>query len=83
MLPQIRKRNLATIILAKRKPDGSIEEKPEDPKASEGLASAFSDVVKAIHAGDMDAGASALKSFFEICDSQPHEEGEHLDGEIK
>ena len=73
MLPFFKKR-LAPIVIAKQSEDGKISEEPQDDHADEGMKQAFTEMCKAIDAGDMDAGASALKSFFEIADSD--EEGE-------
>ncbi len=42
------------------------------------LESAAEDLISAVHSKDVKAVASALKAAFEMCDSQPHEEGEHV-----
>lgn len=41
------------------------------------LESAAEDLISAVHAKDVKAVASALKAAFEMCESQPHEEGPH------
>lgn len=41
------------------------------------LESAAEDLISAVHSKDVKAVASALKAAFEMCDSQPHEEGPH------
>jgi hypothetical protein len=41
--------------------------------------SAADDLISAVHMKDSKAVADALKAAFEICDSMPHEEGQHLD----
>lgn len=41
------------------------------------LESAAEDLMSAVHSKDIKGIASALRAAFEICDSQPHEEGPH------
>lgn len=48
----------------------------EDGK--EGLMSAAEDIIASLEAKDPEALMHALSSFFQICDSEPHEEGEHM-----
>ncbi len=54
---------------------------PDEPKDSEdqGLMACAQDLIDAVHAKDAKRVASALKAAFEIADSEPHVEGEHLD----
>ena len=42
------------------------------------LHAAAEDLMHAVHSKDVQAIAQALRAAFEICDSQPHEEGEHV-----
>lgn len=50
----------------------------EDNEASHpGMLAAAEDLIRAIHAKDIEAAASALHSAFQIADFMPHEEGEH------
>ncbi len=42
-----------------------------------GLTAAAFELIKAIEAKDTAGVARALKNAFELCDSQPHEEGPH------
>lgn len=74
-LPFLKKDKVGSLMYTKRKEDGSIEHSDEDNDA--GLHASFTAIVRAINNGDMKAGAQALKEFFQIVDSQPHEEGEH------
>lgn len=74
MLPFLKPRQMTAIVIAKQKPEGSIEDQG-DPL--EGLNVAASDLIKALGAKDAVAVAQALKAAFEICDSMPHEEGPH------
>lgn len=41
------------------------------------LESAAEDLISAVHSKDVKAVCAALRAAFEICDSQPHEEGPH------
>lgn len=69
MIPQIKKRNIATVLMAKRSPEGSIDMAPEmDAKSDEGLKVALKDLMNAFEAGDIDAAASAFKAASELCD---------------
>lgn len=82
MLPFLKnkERGLASVIISKRQPSGSIEEvsqEADDPSAA--IESCASDLIKAIEAKDVKAVAAALQAAFEICDSQPHVEGPHTD----
>lgn len=43
-----------------------------------GLHAAADDLILAVHAKDTKGVAAALKAAFELCDSQPHEKGEHI-----
>jgi len=47
----------------------------------QGLMACAEDLIKAIHAKDTSATASALRAAFELCDSEPHDEGPHLNDE--
>lgn len=41
------------------------------------LDSAAEDLIQAVHSKDVKAVSSALKAAYEMCESQPHEEGPH------
>ena len=77
LLPFLKnKRKETGVIVQERSPDS-----PEAPSDESGLEAAASDIMAAISAGDAKALAGAIKAAFEICDSQPHEEGPHLESE--
>lgn len=59
-------------------PIDSTKRKPDEEPAYDSLQSAAEELVSAIHAKDISAVASALRSAFELCDASPHEEGEHV-----
>lgn len=80
MLPFLKKqRPVAGIVIETRKPDEGKE--PEAAGDESGLESAAHDLLMAIEAKDVKAMAAAMKAAFEIMESQPHEEGEHLESE--
>lgn len=77
MLPFLQKRQLESIVIAKQKPEGSIEEyMPND-----GLQAAMSDLGRALKSEDVVAAARAFQSAFEICESYPHNEVDHEEAE--
>lgn len=48
-----------------------------DDEDFDSIEVAAQDVIDAVHAKDVKALASALRAAFELCDSEPHEEGPH------
>lgn len=74
MLPFLKRNQEASasapIESIKRKPDEGSEE--FDP-----LESAAEDLISAIHRKDIKAATEAIRAAFELCDSEPHEEGPH------
>lgn len=81
MLPFLKPRQVAGVIIAKRKPDGgTVTEAPEGDDMQP-LEAACDDILRAIGAKDSKQLASAIQAAFEICDSQPHEEGPHTNEE--
>ncbi len=69
--------------MSKKSPDGGGMDSPDDMDyhdPDEGLRSATEDLFAAFEKKDVDAGMRALKAAFQLCDSEPHEEGEHEDG---
>lgn len=70
MLPFLKTRKLDSIVIAKQKPEGSIEE----DMPNDGLQAAMSDLTRALKSDDATAAARAFQSAFEICESYPHEE---------
>jgi len=68
------------IILGKMKPKHDSEEQMEErPDAS--LHACSEELLDAIHAKDAKGVTEALKAFFHIADSMPHEEGRHISEE--
>ena len=59
-------------------PADPVKRNPDNEEDYDSLHVAAEDVIAAVHAKDAKALAQALKAAFEIIDSEPHEEGEHL-----
>lgn len=75
MLPFLKKKpQVAGIITKVREPDS---DKPQDSEEDQGLRACARDLIDAVHSQDEGRVASAIRAAFAICDSEPHEEGEH------
>lgn len=59
-------------------PVESVERKPDEEPEYDAMESAAEDLISAIHSKDAPAAAAALRAAFELADSQPHVEGEHI-----
>lgn len=75
-LPFLMHRKIATVILAKQKPDGTLEPKGEEGEHDPALMSAAEDLIRAVHAKDANAVAEALMAASEILDSDEADEPE-------
>lgn len=80
-LPFLKPRAVAGVIISHRKPDGQKGDERAEGEEDQGILSAAEDLIRAIHSKDAQSVASALRAAFEICDSQPHEEGPHTNDE--
>lgn len=81
-LPFLKPKAVAGVIISRRKPDGATQsEESMEGETDQGLMSAAEDLIRAIHAKDGQAVTDALQAAFEIMESQPHEEGEHISEE--
>ncbi len=76
MLPFLSKKNngTASLTIKTRTPD---EHSDKEPNENEGLEECMSELSEALTSGDKKAAARAFKAAFQICESEPHEEGEH------
>lgn len=81
MLPFLnnKKSSIAGSIIEKRKPDGGLAQVEPEESNDEGLEACAQDILSAVEAKDLKALVSSLKSFFEICDSTPHKEGDPIE----
>lgn len=73
MLPFLKQRKIASVIMAKRKPDGAIEPISEEGEETPELMSAAEDLIRALHSKDAGAVAAALKAAFQMMDSAEEE----------
>lgn len=84
MLPFLREKKIANLIIAHRKPNGETDldsEKDESIDHNSALKSAASDLMAAMEKKDVMGVMAALNSFFEIRETLPHEEAEHEESE--
>ena len=70
-------KGIAAMILKMHPAHKGEEESEEGEGDEEGLLAASEELINAVKEGNKEAVASALKNAFYICDSMPHEEGEH------
>lgn len=73
MLPFLKRQNEGSAS----GPIESVERKSDEGEEYDVLESAAEDLCHAIEAKDYKAAAAALRAAFELCDSEPHEEGPH------
>jgi hypothetical protein len=71
---------IAGIVVKMRKPDekaegGEIPEESEDKDAA--IHACADDLIRSVHSQDTKGVAEALRSAFEIMDSEPHKEYDH------
>ena len=76
-LPFLKPKNIASIILARHKPDGSVHDEGVEGEEDPALVTAAEDIIRALNEKNATGLADALRSAFQILDSEPHEEGEH------
>lgn len=74
MLPFLKNKLEASISV----PDEKIKREPDEEPEYDSLEAAVEDLFSAYKSSDTKAGAAALRAAFELCDSEPHEEGPHL-----
>jgi hypothetical protein len=84
LLPFLKPKNqgVAGLVVKMRKPDekaegGEISEESDDKDAA--IHACAQDLIKAVHSHDVKGAAEAIRSAFEILESMPHEEGEHVE----
>ena len=74
MIPYLKQAKEASVSavpeVMKREPDMEPE--------YDSLESAAEELIQAVHAKDTKGAAMALRSAFELMDSEPHQEGEHI-----
>jgi hypothetical protein len=83
-LPMFEKKKASSVILerrGKRPMEVNMEIAAPGADMDPGLMEAAEDVLRAINEKSPMDLARALLAAFEICDSAPHEEGPHMEGE--
>lgn len=73
MLPFLKPKTVAGLIISKRKPDGGTEPTESEGNEDQGLISAADDLVRAITSKDSQGVADALKAAFTMLQSRPDE----------
>ena len=73
MLPFLKRDSEASASM----PAESIKRESDEPEY-DSLHSAAEDLITAVHSKNVSAVAEALRAAFELCDSEPHREGEHV-----
>lgn len=69
MLPFLAPKKTVSVIMAKRKPDGPMEDMHEEGESHPELLMAAEDLIRAVHGKDAHAVADALEHAFYVCDS--------------
>ncbi len=79
LLPFLKNKDasVAGLIIKNRTPDEKPEQDQDDSSAA--IESCAQELIRAVHAKDTKAVSEALKDAFEILESMPHEEGEHVE----
>ncbi len=72
-LPFLNPRKVASVIIAARRPNGSIEPMHEEGGHEPGLMSAAEDLISAVQMKDASAVAGALKAAFDMMSSGEEE----------
>lgn len=82
-LPFLKKNKISNSIAERVTEKGFKRIDADEPESysMEDLEACATDIIDAILLKDTKKLAMALKSAFEICDSQPHVEGEHIEQE--
>lgn len=81
MLPFLAPKKMVSVIVAKRKPEGQVEDVHKEDESHPELMMAAEDLIRAVHSKDTQGVADALEHAFYICESYPHEEGSDMEEE--
>lgn len=83
MLPFLKPKTVAGLIISKRKPDASIEESHSEDNADHAIDAASDDLIRAIHAKDTKSVTSALKAIKELVFENHSDDGSFDSQNIK
>lgn len=78
MLPFLTPKKSSSTVIVHSHDDGSSESLGEEGEIDHGVLAAAEDLIAAVHSKDPHEVAEALRAAFELFDSMPHVEGEHL-----
>lgn len=83
MLPFLNPKRVSSVMIAKSKPDGSVEAMNEEGEHSPGMMSAAEDMLSAIHMKDAKALATAHKAMMDLHENEGDDDSnvEHIEGE--
>lgn len=81
MLPFLKPKPVAGLIVEHRKPDGSTPESHSEDNADHGLMACAEDLIRATHAKDAKGVADAFRAAFQILDSEDSEAPESDEAE--
>lgn len=81
MLPFMKPKQVAGLIVKQRKPDGNSVEQPVENEENQDLEVCAEEIIRAIMAKDAKALATAIESAFQIMELRPHDEVSHEDSE--
>ena len=59
-------------------PAESVKRKPDEEEDMDYLEGCMAELCEAVKSGDAKGAAAAFRAAFQILESEPHEEGEHL-----
>lgn len=81
MLPFLKPRRVAGLIISQRKSDGSTDVSHQEGDENQGLEACADDIIRAINNKDSKQLAEALRSAFECLQSGPAEEDNSYDAQ--
>lgn len=69
-LPFLKARKVASVIIARRKPDGAIESEKEEGEEDPAMLSVAEELISAVHSKDATRVAAVLEAAFDIIGSK-------------
>lgn len=76
MLPFLKPKSVAGVIISHRLPDGGDQEEGTEGNENNGLDAAAADLIRAVHAKDEKGVCDALRAAHQILDSEEPEQDE-------
>ena len=77
MLPFLKPKRMSGVIMATMKPKGEVDDEGYEDEPNMGYIAAAEEIMRAMANKDAHEMAEALKAFVQMCDAEPHVEGEH------